>query len=153
MNSSKSTINRSMHLCLLGLLIFVPSCGNSNNLYPVTGKVIYKGQPAVGAILYFNVKGADPKVSQTASAVVGEDGTYTLETSRFGKGAAPGDYTVIVYWPREDTEAKGHHTPAAPKKGNQPDRLKQKYFVAGNPLLEAKIIAGKNEIPPFDLTD
>jgi hypothetical protein len=133
------------------VVLALSACGAGNNLHETTGKVTYKGQPAVGAIVYFNQKGADPKTAHTASGVVGPDGTYKLETGNLGEGAAPGQYTVLIRWPVED--AKDPKRVVSRNDTNTPDRLKRKYFNSDKPLLEATITTGKNVIPTFELTD
>jgi hypothetical protein len=133
------------------LALSLSACGQKNDLHQTTGKVLYKGEPAVGAIVYFNLKGADPKTAHTASAVVGEDGTYTLETGRLGEGAAPGEYFVLVRWPVEDRN--GNARLAIRNPSDAPDKLKRKYFNPDKPLLEATVSQGRNVIPTFELTD
>ena len=136
---------------LVLVVLSLPACGQKANLQSTTGKVLYKGEPAVGAIVYFNLKGADPMTAHTASAVVGADGTYTLATSNLGEGAVPGEYFVLIRWPVENAKGAGR---AAPKNAAaSSDRLKEKYFTPSKPLLEATVSTGRNVIPMFELTD
>jgi hypothetical protein len=135
---------------LVLVVLSLSACGKNNNLHSTTGTVLYKGEPAVGAIVYFNLKGADPMTAHTASAVVGADGTYALATSNLGEGAAPGEYTVLIRWPVEGAKDGGR---AAPKSTASSDRLKGKYFAPSKPLLGATIATGRNVIPTFELTD
>src|SRR5262245_8202278 len=74
-----------------------PGCGGSNGLYPVSGKVLHNGEPAVGATVTFVRKGAAGVDDQTPQGVVGDDGTFTL-VGPAGEGAAPGEYAVLVEW-------------------------------------------------------
>jgi hypothetical protein len=144
---ARSAVRTATVLVVLSL----SACGKGNNLQTTTGKVTYKGQPAVGAIVYFNLKGADPMTARTASAVVGADGTYTLETGNLGEGAAPGEYVVLVRWPVETS--KDPNRPAGKDASTAPDRLKRKYFNPAKPLLAATVTEGANVIPTFELTD
>src|SRR5262245_45207130 len=51
------------------------SCGKSG-LYPVSGKVLYKGEPAAGATVSFVRKGAAERLQEPApQGVVQEDGS------------------------------------------------------------------------------
>jgi hypothetical protein len=73
-----------------GWAITCSSCGNSNGTYSVSGKVLYKGEPAKGALVYFHRKGATDRFHEhVPQGVVGEDGAFTL-ASPTGEGALPG---------------------------------------------------------------
>ena len=43
-------------------------CGNSAGLVPVSGKVLYKGEPATGAVVYFQRQG-EPCLGERACPV------------------------------------------------------------------------------------
>jgi len=122
------------------------SCGNPAGLYPVTGKVLHNGAPAVGATVTFVRRGAaDPLKEPTPQGVVGEDGGFTLRGPG-GDGAPPGEYAVLVEW-KEGAGAKRGRAPAL----SAPDRLKKKYLDPNKPLLTATVEAKTNALPPFDL--
>jgi hypothetical protein len=113
-------------------------CGDSNGLYPVRGKVLYKGEPAVGAAVYFHRKGAaDPLGEQTPQGIVGQDGAFELAGAN-GKGALPGDYLVLIEW-KDGPGIKA------------PDRLKGKYLDLKNPSFTAEVKPTKNELSPFEI--
>jgi len=138
-----------MRHCLLAVAalgaLLLASCGNSNGLYPVRGKVLCNGEPAVGATVTFVRKGADPLHEPTPQGVVGEDGAFTL-AGPAGKGAAPGEYAVLVEW-KEGAGAKRGRAPAL----SAPDRLKKRYLDPNRPLLSATVESKSNDLPPFDL--
>jgi hypothetical protein len=122
------------------------SCGGSGGRYPVKGKVLVNGEPAKGATVTFVRRGAtDPAQEQTAQGVVQEDGSFSL-AGPAGKGAAPGDYIVLVEWKEGAGKVKGR----GPSLG-APDRLKKKYLDTRNPLLTAKVEPKSNTLPPFEL--
>jgi hypothetical protein len=113
-------------------------------LYPVSGKVFCKGQPAAGATVCFAPKDAGNRFqSQAPQGVVGEDGTFTLASSA-GPGAAPGDYVVLIEW----KEGAGKGRAAAL---NAPDRLKRRYLNPAQPLLQAEVKPMSNTLPPFEV--
>jgi hypothetical protein len=115
-------------------------------LYPVNGKVLVNGEPAVGATVTFVRKGSpDPLKEPTPQGVVGEDGTFTL-SGPGGDGALPGEYAVLVEW-KEGAGTKRGRAPAL----NAPDRLKKKYLDPSKPLLTATVEAKSNTLPPFEL--
>ena len=126
-------------------LMACAGCG-SNGRYPVSGKVLVNGEPAVGATVTFVRKGAaDPLKEPTPQGVVADDGTFTL-SGPGGDGAPPGEYAVLVEW-KEGAGAKRGRAPAL----SAPDRLKKKYLDASNPLLTATVEAKSNTLPPFEL--
>jgi hypothetical protein len=128
--------------CLLACV----GCGGRAGLYPVSGKVLHKGQPAVGATVTFVRKGATDRLQEsTPQGVVREDGTFTL-SGPLGDGAAPGEYAVLVEWKEGAGKAKGR-SPGL----SAPDRLKRRYLDANRPLLTATVEAKSNALAPFEL--
>jgi hypothetical protein len=126
--------------------VLCASCGRSNGLYPVRGRVLYEGQPAVGATVTFLRKGvADPLKESPPQGVVGEDGTFTL-TGPAGEGALPGEYVVLLEW-KEGAGKRRGRAPAL----NAPDRLKKRYLDPNKPRLTATVEAKSNQLPPFDV--
>src|SRR5262245_14836726 len=122
-------------------------CGDAGGLYPVHGKVLFKGEPAVGATVYFVRKGAaDPTREQTLQGVVAEDGSFTL-ASPAGTGALPGAYVVLVEW-KEGAGKKKGRSPAL----NAPDRLRHRYLNPNRPLLQTEVKPTANNLPPLELT-
>jgi hypothetical protein len=139
-----------MRHCLLATAalgsLLLASCGNSRALYPVRGKVLCNGEPAVGATVTFVRKdGADPLHEPTPQGVVAEDGSFTL-AGPGGEGVAPGEYAVLVEW-KEGAEAKRGRAPAL----GAPDRLKKRYLDPNKPLLTTTVEPKSNDLPPFDL--
>ena len=120
-------------------------CGDSNGLYPVRGRVLYKGEPAVGAAVYFHRKDANPLQEQIPQGIVGTDGTFELAGAA-GKGALPGEYVVLIEW----KEGAGKTPGRAPGIG-APDRLNGKYLDLKDPSFTAQIKPTSNELPPFEI--
>jgi hypothetical protein len=118
-------------------------CG-SNGRHPVSGKVLYNGQPAVGASVTFVRKGAGT-YHEAAQGIVQDDGTFTL-AGPTGKGAPPGEYIVLVEWKEGAGKVKGR-SPGL----NAPDRLKKRYLDPIKPLLTATVETKTNQLPPFEL--
>jgi hypothetical protein len=131
------------------------ACGGSNRLYPVQGKVLYRGEPAVGAVVTFHRSDTgDTAPDQVAQGVVGKDGTFRLLTAGRGEGAAAGAYDVLVEWtaglPAGPLSARGRGG-AGGRKGT--DVLKGRYADRARPLLHAEVKRGHNDLPPFELKD
>jgi hypothetical protein len=126
------------------------ACDKPQGIYPVSGKVTYQGNPAVGARVFFRRQGAGSMREQTMMGVVQKDGSFTVDCGSLGKGAPPGEYIVLVEWkhdpalpsPRSPTEA-----------GARPDRLNGRYSDPKRPILTARVRPADNVLPPFELTD
>jgi hypothetical protein len=141
--------------------LLATGCGNSAGLVPVSGKVIYKGEAASGAIVYFQrQEDLSPSHELVPFGIVQDDGSFSLSSADLGNGALPGTYKVLIEW--RDKTASG----VVPVKGTGqtnlvkrsrihagPDRLNGRYFDVKKPLLTAEVKPGPNKLEPFELTD
>jgi hypothetical protein len=132
-------------LIVPALLLACLGCGNSSGQFPVTGKVLYKGEPAAGATVTFLRKEADRRKESPVQGVVREDGSFAL-AGPGGPGALPGEYVVLIEWKEGAGKMKGR-APAL----SAPDRLKGRYLDPNNPVLTAKVEPTKNDLLPFEL--
>jgi hypothetical protein len=121
------------------------SCGRKT-IFPVTGKVTYKGAPAKNAAVFFCRRGVDPVREHLIMGIVQEDGTFELVCGSMGKGAPPGDYDVLIEWKEPTGRREG-------SPGRAADRLKRRYADPKNPLLHAAVEAKSNNLAPFELAD
>ena len=110
-------------------------------VYPTSGTVRFKGEPAYGAYLTFHPDG-DVGITKGNKPFgrAAKDGTFQVTTYDTNDGAPAGEYRVTVVWP-EDPEARGP----------SPDRLKGKYADPQSTPLRATVEAGKTELPPLEL--
>jgi hypothetical protein len=130
---------------IAALFAALAGCGSTGR-HPVSGKVLYNGQPAVGASVTFVRKGAGAATDhEAAQGVVQDDGTFTL-AGPTGKGAPPGEYIVLVEWKEGAGKVKGR-SPGL----NAPDRLKKRYLDPNKPLLTATVETKTTQLPPFEL--
>jgi hypothetical protein len=139
----------------------VAGCGNTAGLFPVSGKVLYKGEAARGAVVYFHRQGEPGTQRELVPfGIVQDDGVFSLSSDGRGNGALPGSYKVLVEW--RDREGNGVVPVNGKRQSNLvkrsrihsgPDRLKGRYFNASKPLLEAEVKTGPNQLPPFELKD
>jgi hypothetical protein len=124
-------------LCLLAA-----GCNRSSiKLYPVKGKVTYKGQPTEGASIVFQPVGGVTPERPIAYGDVKADGTFELRTEPNGVGAAAGDYNVLIMW---FGSATGEVLDAKSK-------LPAKYADPETPLLKATVKAEPTQLEPFAL--
>jgi hypothetical protein len=122
------------------------SCGGSRGptLHPVRGKVLYNGEPAVGAKVIFHPKDNSGPQAPRPTGVVGADGSFTLSSRQPNDGAPAGDYVVLVIWPSAKGGGPG-------LRQSSQDRLKGAYSNPEGAALQAHVAAGDNELPPFEL--
>jgi hypothetical protein len=138
---------KKVTVCLLsGFLMAGASCGNKNNLYPVSGRVTFQGAPAAGAVVFFRRQGADLVNEHMIMGIVQDDGTFELVCGSLGKGAPPGEYNVLIEWKRITGQSKGR-----PRRSR--DELNGRYADPQHPLLHATIEARPTSLSPFELTD
>ena len=138
---------RKVIFCLTAALAFAcASCGNKNNIYPVSGKVMYKASPAAGATVFLTRKGGDTINDHMIMGIVQEDGSFELVCGSLGKGAPPGEYDVLIEWKQVSGQSQGR-----PEHG--PDKLKGRYADPKHPLLHTTVEAKTNDLPLFELTD
>jgi len=134
--------------CSFALAVCILGCGGPEPpeaVYPVTGKVFYRGKPAVGAMVAFHKVGSDPNSGQP-SGEVQEDGTFTLTSYRPDDGAASGEYQVTISW----RDAVGGSL-SDPDYG--PEKLPKKYQASETSGLTVSVAAGSNDLAPFQIND
>jgi hypothetical protein len=161
-------MNRKVFVLLMtaGSALVQAGCGHPAGLYPVSGKVLYKGEPAAGAVVYFHREGPSPvPVSTIPFGIAEEDGSFYLSSDGEGDGCPPGKYAILVEWKSKSetpveqpkpSRVKGK-SKAAPVNSrstrNSVDRLKGRYFDISKPLIHADVLPQSNSLPPFELVD
>jgi hypothetical protein len=153
-------------------LMCVSCGGTAEGLSSVRGKVVCNGQPAAGAMLFFHRQPGQPAPARSAaniipSALVAEDGGFTVESHPLGSGAAPGKYSILVQWSeeRDPVEVRAaRRSKARSTKGRTvtftkshkldslaPDRLKGRYSDLSRPLREVEVKPGPNDLGALEL--
>ena len=133
-------------ICLsLGLLIALGTattgCGRAGvTVYPVTGRVTYKGMAIQRGTVLFSP--LDAKLPP-ARGVIEADGSYRLTTFRDGDGAVAGEHRVIVnaleeVAPGLETGQPGYRTPTS--------LVPDKYSNLNTTPLQRTIAAQKNVV-------
>ena len=141
-------------------------CGNPSGFYSVSGKVMYKGEPASGAVVYFHRADAPPSGGKAIPfGIANENGGFNLTCDGVGNGCPPGKYDVLVEW-RGKPDATAQQPRPSQAKGKIKevalnrqmarqgvDRLKGRYFNIAKPLLHAEVLPQPTSLPPFELND
>lgn len=125
------------------------SCSSSDDLQPVSGKVVVKGTPAVGAVVAFHPDGAATVSTVTSTGTADEQGQFTLSTGD-KKGAKPGKYVVTVIWPdpaKQPTEKQRLQG----KEVEAPDLLGRRYADRNKSPLRAEVKAGVGTLDPIEI--
>jgi hypothetical protein len=143
-------------------------CGNPPGHYPVYGRVLYKGEPASGAVIYFRPEGPSATAMDTPPVgIADQDGNFHLTRDGIGDGCPPGKYAVLLEWKGKAEDAVAEPKPV-PAKGKSKaktkefavnkqmarqgiDRLKGRYFDSSKPLLHAEVLPQSNSLPPFEI--
>jgi hypothetical protein len=131
---------------LLVPLALVGGCGSKESrkpVYPVRGKVLVAGKPAVKAQVTFHPLN-DPNNPLRPNADVEADGTFTLSTFTAGDGAPAGEYAVTVLW-LESTVATGGDAETGP------DKLGGRYSKPETSGLRVQVREGSNDLATFQL--
>ncbi len=125
-------------------------CGNGEPPrlagFPVHGKLLVDGKPAVRAEVTFHSK--TPLADATGRplipyAIVGTDGMFNVMTYADGDGAPVGEYVLTVTWPRIKVEG-GEEIIGA-------DRLGDRFSNVTHPAAMFHVEARDNEIPTIEL--
>lgn len=120
-------------------------CGNNDRpLAPVTGQVLYRGEPlAFGSVTF------QPAGGQPARADIGPDGKFELATPGQGAGGVVGHNRIRV------TSFEGQ-APTAAAAGDAPlgkSLIPERYTSYTTSGLEVEIQQGNNEPIIIELTD
>lgn len=138
---------RSLVVLLVAAALAVSGgCGKRGDLFPVTGKVLYKGAPAAGATVTFVRKGSGDRLKERVpQGVVKDDGTFSL-AGPLGAGAQPGEYAVLIEW-KEGAGKVAGRSPGL----SAPDRLGRRYLNPEKPLVTTTVEKKSNALPAFEL--
>jgi hypothetical protein len=128
-------------VAVFGVLLLAVSCSGRKSVYPVTGKVLFEGRPAVGARVQFHAEN-EAEHTLIPSGEVGADGTFRLTSYTSNDGAPTGRYAVTVFWG------------AASKGGDDYDRIlvPERYLKPATSGLSAEVPDHEIELEPFRLT-
>jgi hypothetical protein len=126
-----------------------PPSENNIALYPVYGKLLVDGQPAVGATIKFVPVAQDTRNDlatttgqRSAAAIVQEDGTFEASYYKSNDGAPPGKYKLMILWL------------TLPESGGLPvDRLHGKYCDPKRSRYEIQVRKQENSLGVIELSN
>jgi len=130
---------------LVGLAVGLASCGQGDRkaVYPVSGKVFFKGKPAEGAqVTLVPLDDNDAKMPRPG-AQVKRNGSFRLSTYASYDGAPAGRYAVTIVYRSPETKVDGENA--------GPDLLRGSYGDPKTTPLQVEIKNGTNELEPFNL--
>lgn len=111
--------------------------------FPVSGQVIYDGQPAAGVQVFLYPMGAPavPLVPVQPHGTTDSEGRFKLSTYGEDDGAAAGSYRVVLFWPKE---------PKEDEEESDEDRLLG-WYTAIHSKIMLDVKPGENTVPPLKL--
>jgi hypothetical protein len=124
------------------------SCGKSDKLYPVNGKVIVNGEPAVHAAVFLRQANTDPLNQRMIMGIVREDGHFSVVCESLGEGAPPGEYDVLIEWKHDQLRRRTGSNTLVPA-----DRLNGAFSDPKQPRFHVTVKAERNNLSPFELKD
>ena len=114
------------------LAVALASCSKSTDrpaTYPITGRVLYEGRPASGAVVILH-RADGANTSERPRAKADAQGEFTLTTFTTGDGAPAGEYAVTVEWRRADDHPE-QGVDLLPPSYSDPKTSKLKVTIAG----------------------
>lgn len=141
-------------LLIVLLVVFVVGCGGDARMqktYSVRGRVLLDSKPFKGAFVALIPKDTSKFVmNERPQATTDENGNFVLSTYLTGDGAPAGEYWVGIDSPNAPAEDDGSDQAVRKKKGAP--SIPTKYNVAQKSGIQVTVVAGNNDLPPFELT-
>jgi hypothetical protein len=107
-------------------------------VFPVSGKVTYKGQPPVGATVVLHPVNSEGTNDVAPTGAVKDDGTFAITSYEPGDGAPQGEYVATIEWYKYDADLGGAG----------PNVIPQKYVAAKSSPIKVNV-GGPTQIPPI----
>jgi len=133
----KKRAGRLLIVALIPMFVAIIGCEEPRvPVFPVSGKVTFKGQPATGAkVALHPVTGGIEGIAPYGR--VGDDGTFTITVYEPGDGAPEGDYVATVQWFKQVGESAG------------PNVIPKQYSSPATSPVKVSVKGGPTEIPPI----
>jgi hypothetical protein len=153
---------RNAGLLLLCGAAFSLGCGQGPGdhppVYPVNGKVLYKGKPISGGVVLYELEGGDsssrkadsPGGTLRATGKIAADGSFRLMAFSGTDGVPEGKYRVGISSMPPRSEGNLLEVAGNAKKGN-PDVLAGRYADPSKSGLRTEVFKDQANEPKFDL--
>jgi hypothetical protein len=127
-------------IAMMPLLMSFNGCAEKRvPVYPVAGKVSYKGQPPVGATVVLHSVKSGQTSDVAPSGTVKDDGSFAITSYEPGDGAPQGDYVATIEWYRYQKELGGAG----------PNVIPPKYVSAKTSPVKVSVVGGPAQIAPI----
>ena len=131
-------------IALLPALIAASGCAEKQvPVFPVSGKVSYKGKPPVGAIVVLHALNVDDTSDVAPSGTVKSDGSFAITVYEPDDGAPQGDYVATIQWRRMVNGPGGS--------GAGPNVLPPTYASPKTSPIKVSVGNGPVEVPPITI--
>lgn len=131
---------------LLAVAALVAGCGDGRlKVYPVTGQVLYNGEPLPGVDVAFHPTDPVNDAGYPPHATTDDQGKFTLTTYLKDDGAPAGEYRVAVAFAVQSSEDGSDQTKRVAF------QVPQKYLRKDSSGLTATIQPGSNAPDPLKL--
>lgn len=123
-------------------------CGKPSEhvaVHPVHGQVLFDGKPIGGAIVVLHPQEGAASQDVRPLAYTKDDGTFSVATFESGDGAPQGKYVATVEWLVRPKGSEDEQIVV-------PNKLPPRYGTPQLSKLPVEVIAGANDLPPFQLT-
>jgi hypothetical protein len=125
-------------------VIGLAGCGEKRvAVYPVAGKLTYKGESLAGAQVVLHPVDKLLPSDVSATGTVKEDGTFHIGVYEEADGAPPGEYVATVQWFRV--------VPSEGGGGRGPNVLPIKYASPKTSPIRVTVKPGQNQVSPIEL--
>jgi hypothetical protein len=130
---------------LLAALTVMSGCSSEPQrvpVFPVTGKVTFKGKPADGAQVVLFPVNTENAAELAPSGKVGKDGTFSLTAYEPGDGAPEGDYVATISWRKLVGGGEGGAVAG-------PNVIPKQYGSAATSPVKISVKGGPTQVPPI----
>ena len=128
-------------IAMLPLLLTFSGCSEKRvPVYPVAGKVTYKGQPPVGASVVLHPAKSGDTSDVTPTGTVKDDGSFAITSYEPGDGAPQGEYVATIEWYKYQKDLGGAGPNVIPSKYVSAKTSPVKVSVSGGPAQIAPIV-------------
>jgi hypothetical protein len=126
---------------MLPLLFTYSGCSEKRvPVYPVAGKVTYKGQPPVGATVVLHPAKSGDTSDVTPTGTVKDDGSFAITSYEPGDGAPQGEYVATIEWYKYQKDLGGAGPNVIPPKYVSAKTSPVKVSVGGGPAQISPIV-------------